>query len=457
MISMNLEQLSKWLSVDVPKPAELVFSGVTIDSRKECEGQLFVAIRGEHFDGHDYVEAARGAGAVAALVETRLDCDLPQLVVDDCKQAMIRLANLWRKHCTATVIALTGSNGKTTVKEMIFHILQQQAATHATQGNFNNDIGVPLTLFELSPEDSYAVIEMGANHAGEIANLANIAEPDIVYVNNVAASHLSGFGTVQGVIDAKGELYAYCRAHHRAVFNADEFASTQWRESCAATTQLSCALNTEADVQALWQPEEQGLKLQASYQGLNESVSLCVFGEHNARNALAAISIAVISGVDFSTAVKNLAGFSGVKGRLQMIGGPLKSRLINDTYNANPGSFEVGIKVLCSLQGEAWVALGDMGELGDEAQALHIQAAKLARQNGVEKMFALGPLSCVASREFGKNGHCFEQIDEMAKVIMSQIHQGVNLLIKGSRSAGMEKLVEALLNHQKPGDIHHAV
>ncbi len=458
MISMSLQQLSECLALESPQSAEVVFSGVTIDSRKNCKGQLFIAIRGDHFDGHDYLDAARKSGAVAALVETKIDCDLPQLIVEDCKQAMIRLANQWRKGCRATVIGLTGSNGKTTVKEMIFHILQKQAETHATQGNFNNDIGVPLTLFELAPEDSYAVIEMGANHAGEIANLAIIAEPDIVYVNNVAAAHLAGFGTVQGVIDSKGELYAYCSEHHRAVFNADEFASIQWRENCAAQSQLSCALNAEsADVRASWQSEEAGLRLTVDYQRQTESVSLCVFGEHNARNALAAITVSLIAGIEFTTAVNNLAGFSGVKGRLQMLGGPNKSKLINDSYNANPDSLKAGIKVLCGLHGEAWLALGDMGELGDEAQALHTQAAQFAREQGVKKMFAIGPLSCVAIREFGEDGYCFEIIDEMAKVILSQIHEGVNLLIKGSRSTGMEKLVEGLVSHQKSGDVHHAV
>jgi len=457
MISMSLQQLSECLSLESSPSAEVVFTGVTIDSRKNCEGQLFIAIRGDHFDGLDYVEAAYESGAVAALVETRVDCDIPQLVVEDCKQAMIRLSNQWRHSCSATVIALTGSNGKTTVKEMISHILQKQAATHATQGNFNNDIGVPLTLFELSPTDRYAVIEMGANHAGEIANLANIAEPDIVYVNNVAAAHLAGFGSVQGVIEAKGELYTYCSPQHRAVFNADEFASIQWRESCAAKHQLSCALNKHADVQASWQPEQTGLVLKVSYQGQVESVSLCVFGEHNARNALAAITVSLMAGVEFTAAVNNLAGFSGVRGRLQMLGGPLGSRLINDTYNANPDSLEAGIKVLCSLAGEAWLALGDMGELGDEAQALHIRAAKLAQAHGVKKMFGFGPLSCAGSQEFGDSGYCFEQIDEMTKVILSQINEDVNLLVKGSRSAGMEKLVEGLISHHKPGDMNHAV
>ncbi len=457
MISMSLQQLAQQLNLTQPRQSDLVFSGVTIDSRKNSEGQLFIAIRGERFDGHDYIEAAHRAGAVAALVETRINCDLPQLVVDDCKQAMIRLANLWRQSCKATVIALTGSNGKTTVKEMLFYILAKQAPTHATQGNFNNDIGVPLTLFELSPNDDYAVIEMGANHRGEIANLATIADPDIVYVNNVAAAHLAGFGDVQGVIDAKGELYAYCGPQHKALFNEDEVASQQWRATCLATEQLSCALSADADVKAGWRPIDSGLELTVNYLGQQASVSICVFGEHNARNALAAISIAIISGVEFSTAVTNLAGFSGVKGRLQMLGGPSNSRLINDSYNANPDSLEAGIKVLCSLPGEAWLALGDMGELGDESEALHIRAANLALDQGVDKMFGFGSQSCRASREFGEAGYCFEHIEDMARVILAQIHEGVNLLIKGSRSAGMEKLVEILISHNNPGDANHAI
>ncbi len=453
---MSLTALAEVLNVAEPKAKDR-FSGVTIDSRKNCEGQLFIAIRGDHFDGHDYVDAAYQSGAVAALVENHVDCDIPQIEVADCKQAMCRLAREWRNRCQAKVIALSGSNGKTTVKEMLFHILQKQSPTHATQGNFNNDIGVPLTLFGLAFDDDYAIVEMGANHRGEIAMLAQIAEPDIVYVNNVAAAHLAGFGTVQGVIEAKGELYEYCQLRHCAVFNNDEAASQQWRENCAAEQQFSCALSADADLTAAWQANDEGLTLTVHYQGQTQPVSLRVLGEHNARNALAAITIAVAAGVSFNRAVKNLIGFSGVKGRLQMLVGPQKSRLINDSYNANPNSLEAGIKVLCELQGEAWLALGDMGELGDDAQEMHCRAAMFAREQGVRKMFGIGPYSCIASREFAGDGFCFEQFDDMAKVILAQIHHGVNLLIKGSRSAGMEKLVEKLISRNLPGESRHAI
>ncbi len=457
MIAMNLHQvLALFGETDCPS-LDTQFCGVTIDSRKNCKERLFVAIRGDHFDGHDYVATAYRNGAVAALVETKTDCDIAQIVVDDCKQAMAVLANHWRHSCQATVIALTGSNGKTTVKDMLCQIFLHEAPTHATKGNFNNDIGLPLTLLDLSQDDHFAVIELGANHAGEIAALAEIAEPEIVYVNNVAAAHLAGFGSVQGVIEAKGELYAYSKPGHRALFNLDEAASQYWQSICAAETTLSCALYKDADLGANWSQDDNGLSLEVNYAEKKQNVALQVYGEHNARNALAAISIALLTGLEFDRAVQNLAGFAGVKGRLQMMKGPQGSRLINDSYNANPDSLEAGIKVLCSLRGEAWLALGDMGELGNETEALHRKAAQTAKNQGVEKLFGLGEMSCIASDEFGDSGYCFEQIDEMAESIRGQIHQGVNLLVKGSRSAGMDKLVDYLLNNHDRGEINNAV
>jgi UDP-N-acetylmuramoyl-tripeptide--D-alanyl-D-alanine ligase len=452
MISLSLQQLASLFNIESSidsfaigegQPA-LQFNGVTIDSRKDCSGQLFVAIKGDRFDGHDYVTTAFNNGAVVALVESKHDCDIPQVVVPDCKQAMAILANFWRHSCGATVIALTGSNGKTTVKEMLHQILQRENFTHATRGNFNNDIGVPLTLFDLSKKDRFAIIEMGANHGGEIANLADIAEPDIVYVNNVGAAHLSGFGSIQGVVDAKGELYAYCQSQHRALFNIDEAASQQWQSICAAEQTLSCGFNTDADLQGQWTPTDTGLMLEVGYKGQTKKISINVFGEHNARNALAAISIAVIARVEFEAAVQNLSGFEPVKGRLQMTPGPNNSRLIDDSYNANPDSLLAGIKVLCSLKGEPWLALGDMGELGSEAEDLHKKAAEVAKKQGVVKLFGIGPMSCAASELFGDSGYCFDDIKDSANVIRALIHQDVNLLIKGSRSAGMDQLVKVL-------------
>ncbi len=452
MINLGTHQLAAVLGIEPEGLDDVAIDGVTIDSRGDCGGKLFVAIRGNNFDGHNFVEAARANGAVAALVESAQPAQIPQLKVDDCVFAMGQLAHHWRQHCDPVVIALTGSNGKTTVKEMLYRILSQQAPTHSTRGNFNNDIGVPLTLFALEPSHEYAIIEMGANHRGEIARLAEIAEPDIVYVNNVAAAHLAGFGDVQGVIEAKGELYGYCGPQQQALFNVDEVASDYWRRICAAEKRLSCGLDNEADVSASWQALEDGLRIEFAWQEQTRTCELQVLGEHNVRNALAAVSLALLAGIEFTRAVDNLGGFSGVDGRLQIMRGPARSRLINDSYNANPDSLEAGVKVVCALPGVAWLALGDMGELGSEAVELHREAARTARRHGIEKLFGVGELSCIASQEFGDEGYCCTGIDEMAATILAQIHEQVNLLVKGSRAAGMERLVELLLQSVNGGD-----
>ena len=454
MINLSLQTLAEILGNSANSLSDASFCGVTIDSRKSCEGKLFVAIRGLNFDGHNFVDMAYQNGATAALVEQRQQSEIEQIEVADCKQAMGQLATYWRRYCDPCVIALTGSNGKTTVKEMLFQILARQTTSLATRGNFNNDIGVPLTLFELEQNHDFAIIEMGANHRGEIARLAEIAEPDIVYVNNVAAAHLAGFGDVRGVMEAKGELYAYCTAEQRALFNADEVASQYWHGLCAAQTQISCGLNNAADVTATWSAMDETLQIEFNYQGQSHGCELGVIGEHNVRNALAAVSLAILAGIDFTVAVDNLAGFCAVKGRLQILSGPANSRLIDDSYNANPDSLEAGIEVLCSLPGSPWLALGDMGELGAEAEALHRQAAQAAAQRGVEKFFGIGEMSCIASAEFGAAGYCYEDIEEMAKSILAQIHEGVNLLVKGSRAAGMERLIAILVQSANGGDVN---
>ena len=454
MINLSLQTLAEIFGNSADSLADVRFCGVTIDSRNSCEAKLFVAIRGDNFDGHNFVDMAYQNGATVALVEQRQQSEIEQIEVADCKQAMGQLANYWRRYCDPCVIALTGSNGKTTVKEMLFQILARKSASLATRGNLNNDIGVPLTLFELEPSHDFAIIEMGANHRGEIAQLAEITEPDIVYVNNVAAAHLAGFGDVRGVMEAKGELYAYCTAEQRALFNADEVASEYWHGLCAAQTQISCGLDNEADVTATWSAVDEALQVEFNYQGQSHGCELAVIGEHNVRNAVAAVSLAILAGVDFAVAVANLAGFSAVKGRLQILRGPANCRLIDDSYNANPDSLEAGIKVLCSLPGSPWLALGDMAELGAEAVALHRQVAQTAARYGVEKLFSVGEMSCIASAEFGAAGYCYEDVEEMAKSILSQIHQGVNLLVKGSRAAGMERLVAILTQPPNGGDAH---
>jgi UDP-N-acetylmuramoyl-tripeptide--D-alanyl-D-alanine ligase len=255
---------------------------------------------------------------------------------------------------------------------------------------------------------------------------------------------LSGFGSLQGVVDAKGELYTYCQPQHLAVFNIDEIASQQWLSMCAAEQTLSCGFSATADLRGQWTPTDTGLMLEVEYKGQIQQASINVFGEHNARNALAAISIAVIASVEFETAVHNLSGFEPVSGRLKMTQGPNHSRLIDDSYNANPDSLVAGINVLCSLKGEPWLAMGDMGELGSEAEDLHRKAADVAKTQGVVKLFGIGPMSCIASELFGDSGYCFDNIEDSVTAIRALIHKDVNLLVKGSRSAGMDQLVKAL-------------
>ena len=445
MIELSIDTLADLLDAEITGDATTWFRGVTSDSRKHSLGRLYVAIRGENFDGHHFVAAAAENGAAAALVETVMPVDLPQIRVDDTVAAMGRIANYWRHACPASVIALTGSNGKTTVKEMLERILSSQAPTLATRGNYNNAIGVPLTLFELSPQDRYAIIEMGANHAGEIALLATIAEPDIVLVNNASDAHLEGFGSLQGIRDAKGELYDYCSTAQAAVFNLDDVASDQWQAGCAAGTCLTCALDSEADVGASWRAESGGLEIEFHYRDERASCRLALLGEHNVRNGLAAMSLALLAGLDLATAAAALDGFAGVRGRLQIRVGPNGSRLLDDTYNANPTSLLAGLRVLTGEPGEAWLALGDMGELGDEAENLHRQAGVDARELGVQRLYGHGPLSCLAAEAFGDAGFCCDDIDNMATTIGRDIHAGVNLLVKGSRAAAMERLVERLV------------
>ena len=444
MIELSLAELAALLGTAPVDNAERRFEGVTTDSRQDCEGRLFVAIRGDNFDGHAFVAAAAARGAVAALVDTPQAVDLPQIQVADTLLAMARIANHWRHRCPARVIALTGSNGKTTVKEMLFRILSSQASTLATRGNLNNNIGVPLTLFRLEPGHAFAIIEMGANHQGEIAELARIAEPDIVYVNNAGAAHVEGFGGLEGVIQGKGELYDYCGPQQVALFNLDDAACAQWQARCAAATRLGWSLDGEGDVGADWRATATGLAIDFRYLDQRASAELALLGEHNVRNALAAVSLALLAGVDFAVAVSALDGFAGVGGRLQITPGANGSRLLDDTYNANPDSLEAGMRAVLSLPGEAWLALGDMRELGEDARALHRRAGSQARELGLARLYAHGELSCLASEAFGDRGYCCADIDDMASRIGADIHAGVNLLIKGSRAAAMERLVARL-------------
>jgi len=460
MIKLDCSRLNQLFPQAKPIVAELDITNVVIDSRLSCGHSLFVAIRGENFDGHDYIAAAKQKGALAALVEHRVDVSIPQFEVKDTRQALAKLANAWVRELNPTVIAITGSNGKTTVKEMLAHILSSHSGTHKTAGNLNNDIGVPLTLFKLTREHRFAVIEMGANHANEIKQLLTIAEPDVVYVNNAQAAHVEGFGSMQNIVKAKGEMYRFCKNSAIAVFNEDQAAFEFWKSSCSAKQSLGFSLKHSTDVDASFDIKPEGISLKVTYQDRQVRCLLKLRGEHNVQNALAAITLAIASGLSLDQACAGLSGFAGVQGRQQFVEGINNSLIIDDTYNANPDSLAAAIKVLCALPGDAWLALGDMAELGSDSQLLHDQSVLNAQQAGVKKFFALGKYSCAAAKRYGDQGFCFTDHAAMASHLALKLEQGVNLLVKGSRSAHMEKLVSALTAQRAPSNVSggaHAV
>ncbi len=417
------------------------FTGVVTDTRKSCSGALFIAITGEHFDGHDYVATAFAKGARIALVSRLVACAIPQVVVDDTVKAYGLLAHYWRQHVNPEVIAITGSNGKTTVKEMLHSILKREFNVLATKGNFNNEIGVPQTLCELSEDNDMAIIEMGANHADEIKRLSAIAAPDVVYVNNASATHIEGFGSLQGVRLAKGELYRYARRDAVALVNLDDEAATQWIQTSATQHIVTLSLSdSQADIYA----HSKGDELSITTPDETYDVTLRVKGKHNHSNALAASGLALAVHASVGSIVQALSEFTGFKGRLQFLKGINGSTLIDDSYNANPTSFKAGINVLCALPGEAWLAMGDMAELGESAQQDHDNVVDFARHAGVKALFTKGQMSNHAAQKMLDKATTFESFDVMSDAIKGRINEHVNLLIKGSRSAQMDKLVDLL-------------
>jgi len=442
MISANLSVLKLLFHSESELQSDSIpFTGVVTDTRKECAGSLFIALSGENFDGHEYVEAAHQKGAVIALVARPIDCDIAQVIVSDTLVAYGILANYWREHINPTVIAITGSNGKTTVKEMLSSILKLEFTVLATKGNLNNEIGVPQTLCELTLDDEIAIIEMGANHAEEIKRLSKIAEPNVVFVNNASGAHLEGFGSLQGVQQAKGELYRYAQANATAIINLDDAAAQQWIETSASNNIVTISSAEEsADICA--RSQQDTLSIQTANDAF--SVTLKVKGQHNHNNALAASSLALAVNASTQSIKTALAEFTGFKGRLQFVKGSNGSTIIDDTYNANPASFKAGINVLCELPGEAWLAMGDMSELGKNAQQEHDNVIDFAQHAGVKALFTKGAMSNQSARIMLDKACTYDSFDVMSDAIKARINDNVNLLVKGSRSAKMEELVTLL-------------
>jgi UDP-N-acetylmuramoyl-tripeptide--D-alanyl-D-alanine ligase len=442
MMTMPLSEAARVLDGHC-RDGDVVFCGVSTDSRQLQAGNLFVALQGSNFDGHDYVDRALEQGAAAAAVSRPVASDLPLLEVADTRLALGRLAGHWRSRFDLPVIAITGSNGKTTVRAMTQAILECAGTTLSTQGNLNNDIGVPLTLFRLVAEDRYAVVEMGANHPGEIDYLARIARPTIAVVTNAGPAHLEGFGDLDGVAHAKGELFACLGSGDTAVINADDRYAGLWRELAGDSRVVDFGLSGEAAVTADWKGDAAGSDVKLHTPAGELAVRLALPGRHNVMNALAATAAALAAGVGLECIGRGLETLQPVAGRFNIHNLPGGVTVIDDTYNANPESLSVAIDVLAMADGEKWLVLGDMGELGAAAEELHRGAGRRARETGIDRLFTLGELAREAVEGFG-GGIASRSQAELLEALQAGLHENVHILVKGSRRMRMEQVVERL-------------
>jgi len=429
--------------------ADATFAGVTSDSRAIAAGDLFVAIKGEHFDGHDFVAMAIQEGAVGALVNHEFaatHADLPLIAAADTRLALGALAAAWRARFNIPLIGVTGSNGKTTVKEMCAAILRTQGgAVLATEGNLNNDIGLPLTLLKLRATHTAAVIEMGMNHLGEIDYLTHLAAPTVAVVTNAQRAHLQWLGTVQDVALAKGEIFAGLGSDGIAVFNADDAQAELWHTLAQDRLQLTFGLEQAADVRGEFAPRGFGGSLRLDTPWGVTQITLAVPGRHNALNACAAAAATLATGVTLEMVTAGLADFSGVKGRLQRRAGLRGALVVDDTYNANPDSMRAAIDVLAGIPGRHIFVMGDMGEAGEAAGQFHDEIGGYAKSHGIDRLLCMGELSAAAAHNFGEGGEHFSRIDSLLKALTAELDANVTVLVKGSRFMRMERVVAALV------------
>ena len=443
MIRGRLSDLAGPLSGRITGP-DVAFTGCGTDSRTLGAGELFLALSGPHHDGHEFVAEARRRGAAAAVVERSIAASLPLLVVSDTLAALGSLAALWRARFPIPLVAVTGSNGKTTVKEMLLSILSRNGATAATRGNLNNEIGVPLCLFALDDTHRYAVVEMGANHPGEIARLCRIAEPSVAVVTCCAPAHLEGFGSVEGVARAKGEVFAGLGPDGVAVINQDDDFAPLWHTLAGERRRIGFGLRPGAEVTARLAPNGDGLSgsrfLLETPKGA-AALHLPLLGTHNVLNACAAAACAEALGVSIEHTVGGLESVKTMRGRLTAYDGPPGVRVLDDSYNANPGSLRAALELLAHCRGERWLVLGDMGELGAESPKLHRDAGHLAKALGVERLYGLGHLCRESVAGFGRGARHFPDIESLLAALGAELHAGIHVLVKGSRAMRMERVV----------------
>ena len=430
-------------------------SGVSTDSRSLSPGDLFVALSGENFDGHDYVPQLAAAGAAAVLVSRDVDTPLPQLRVVDTQQALGHLGAHNRQLYNGPLVAITGSSGKTTVKNMVQAVLSRRGRTLATQGNFNNEIGVPLTLLRLEPGVEYAVVEMGAARAGDIAWLCELGRPSVAMLLNAMPAHLQGFGSVDDVAAAKGEIFDGLGKGEFAIINADQPWAEEWRARAGAATVLDFGLERPA---ALGAAETvcngvKGVSFTAQTPVGEMRLELALPGNHNVANALAAIAVGLACELSLAEIKAGLESVKPVPGRLQSSRSPSGATVVDDCYNANPGSVRAAIDILAGCDGRRTLVLGAMKELGEDSETLHRQIGDYARDAGIERLWGVGPELQVCIEAFGTGGCYFADRAAALARLEGAFGPADTVLVKGSRSAGMEQVLHALLADAATGEV----
>jgi UDP-N-acetylmuramoyl-tripeptide--D-alanyl-D-alanine ligase len=428
--------------------ADGAYTGVSSDTRTLKPGELFIALRGPRFNANDFVAAAATAGAAGAVVDVAMDSHLPLIVVSDTQSALSASSAAWRAQFDIPVVGVAGSNGKTTVKELCAAILGVSGPCLATRGSLNNHIGVPLTLHRLDAAHRHAVIEIGANHAGEVADLARLARPTVGLITNAGAEHLEGFGSLEGVARAEGEMVAGLAASATAIINADDEFASLWRGMTSARVS-TFGVQAAADFGA------RDIRTSIDATGFvthftmrtpmgETGIELHLAGRHNVANALCAAAAASAAGASLADIRTGLATMRPVPGRLQFKTAPSGAWIVDDSYNANPSSMKAGLDVLESVDARRWFVMGDMGEMGDFARDAHREIGRYAREHRIDRLFAAGPLSQLAVEAFGSGAEWFPDSETLARAVNAELTREVCVLVKGSRSARLERVVEAL-------------
>ncbi len=451
-MSMRLAEIASAIDGKLVGPDAEV-SQFSIDSRKIEAGDVYIALRGERFDGHDFVSEVIKKGAAAVVTEFQIDQDVSNLVVKDTRLALAEIAAAWKQKLSLKTIAITGSNGKTSVKEMIAAVLAEQASVLFTQGNLNNDIGVPLTLLRLEEQHEFAVIEMGANHQAEIAYSCRFAKPDIGLITNIGAAHIEGFGSLDGVAKAKSEIVQSLGENGIAILNRDDNYFDFLKNRSSAQRIVSFGFHDDADIRAEnIKVRQENKSIRTCFQLVSDKQSITInmklAGQHNVMNVLAAAACAKALGIDLSQVRDALEKMVGVPGRMQFMHGKLGNIVINDTYNANPDSFQAALDVLAECEGEPWVVLGALGEMGEHSLKIHQDLGTVIKSKNVVRLLAVGSDAEAASRSFGVGATFFESQAQMIDQLNKELKGHETLLIKGSRAQKMENIVTAITQQQ---------